>query len=78
MTGEDFRTVLAALCLFFGSVRFVRVWVKMRDDKREANSPLSGYWGRVFARERVNRARAELCAAVLVVLVGVFLLRTLV
>lgn len=70
MTGAEFQTVIAALLLFLGSVWFVRAWARMRGDQREADSPMSGYWGRVFARERVNRARGELCAAVLVVVVG--------
>ncbi len=69
----EVKAVIAGLCLLFGSVWFVRTWVKMRADQREADSPVSGYWGRVFARERVNRARGELCAALLVVMVGVML-----
>lgn len=67
------KAVIAALCVLFGSAWFVRTWVKMRADQRAAESPYEGYWGRVFARERINRARGELCAALLVVGVGVML-----
>lgn len=71
---DEVKAVIAGLCLLFGSAWFVRTWVAMRRDQREADSPMAGYWGRVFARERVNRARGELCAAVLVVMVGALLL----
>lgn len=69
----EFKAVLAGLCVLWGAFWFVRTWVKMRADQRAAESPYEGYWGRVFARERVNRARGELCAALLVVMVGVML-----
>jgi hypothetical protein len=56
----EFKTVLAGLCVLFGSAWFVRGWVRLRAHQREADNPVNGYWGRVTARELVKRTRAEL------------------
>lgn len=69
----EVKAVIAGLCVLFGGYWFVRTWVKMRGHQRDADNPVHGYWGRVASRELVNRARGELCAALLVVMVGVML-----
>jgi hypothetical protein len=57
----EFKTVLAGLCVLFGSAWFVRGWVRLRAHQR------------VTARELVKRTRAELCGALLVIMTGVML-----
>lgn len=70
---DEVRLAIAALCVFGGVVWFAQTWARMRYWQRETDHPVSGYWGRVSAREQAKRKRAELCGALLVVMTGVLL-----
>lgn len=68
------RQVLGALCLLGGAVWLWRAVRAYRRHQREEANPVNGYWGRVFAREAKRRMLGDICAACIVVGIGVFTL----